>query len=275
MSPRRFASVASALLVAGIAALASYSHMRHLALAYGQDGLIATLLPVSVDGMMVVATVALGDGRRHRWSAWLAFWIGVAASVVANVLAAQPSAIARCISAWPAVAFVLVVEVVTRRGSRQRAPSGSPEKAAPAAGDAPGVDTDADSTADTSPDRTRTPDPSPALPPVPQTLGNNATAVSPVVDTTTDRTRTPGRTSARPTTRTPGRTSVASKVAKLAARMPDADADTIAAKAGVSPRTVRRHLAAINADTGPDTAPVNGEPVPDLIRAGTAPPSTT
>jgi len=122
VSVRRVASIASALLVAGIAALASYTHMRGLALRYGQDRLIATLLPVSVDGMMVVATVALGDGRRYRWSAWLAFWTGVAASVVANVLAAQPSVIARCISAWPAVAFLLVVEVITR-GGRLRLPA--------------------------------------------------------------------------------------------------------------------------------------------------------
>jgi hypothetical protein len=80
--------------------------------------LIASLLPFSVDGMMVVATMALADGRHHRWSAWLAFWIGVTASVAANVLAAPPSTIARCISAWPAVAFLLVVEVITRGGHR-------------------------------------------------------------------------------------------------------------------------------------------------------------
>jgi hypothetical protein len=36
-----------------------------------------------------------GDGRRNRWSAWLAFWTGVAASVLANVLAAEPSVVAR------------------------------------------------------------------------------------------------------------------------------------------------------------------------------------
>jgi Protein of unknown function (DUF2637) len=113
---RRVASLAGALIVATIAALASYSHMRGLAMRYGQPELIADLLPVSVDGMMVTATVALGDGRRYRWSAWLAFWTGVAASVIANVLAAQPSGIARCISAWPAVAFLLVVEVITRGG---------------------------------------------------------------------------------------------------------------------------------------------------------------
>jgi hypothetical protein len=119
VSIRRAATIGSALIVAAIAAYASYSHMRHLALAYGQDRAVATMLPISVDGMMVVATVALGDGRRQRWSAWLAFWTGVAASVVANVLAAEPSAIARCISAWPAVAFLLVVEVITR-GARIR-----------------------------------------------------------------------------------------------------------------------------------------------------------
>jgi hypothetical protein len=74
---RRVSSVSSALVVAGIAAVASYSHMRHLAVEYGQTEAIADMLPISVDGMLVVATVALGDGRRYRWSAWLAFWIGV------------------------------------------------------------------------------------------------------------------------------------------------------------------------------------------------------
>jgi hypothetical protein len=103
MTLRRLASLAGAIVVAAIAALASYSHMRAVALQYGQPELIADLLPISVDGMMAVATVALGDGRRNRWSAWLAFWTGVAASVLANVLAAEPSVVARCISAWPSV----------------------------------------------------------------------------------------------------------------------------------------------------------------------------
>jgi hypothetical protein len=122
MTVRRFASVGGALMVAAIAALASYAHMRTVALEYGQPTLIADLLPLSVDGMMAVATVALGDGRRSRWSAWLAFSIGVAASVLANVLAAEPSLVARCISAWPAIAFVLVVEVITRGGHNPAEP---------------------------------------------------------------------------------------------------------------------------------------------------------
>jgi hypothetical protein len=120
MTLRRLATTLAALVVAGIAAYASYSHMRHLALQYGQEEVVADLLPISVDGMLVVATIALGDGRAHRWSAWLAFWVGVGASVTANVLAAQDSAIARSISAWPAIAFLLVVEVLTRGGQRRR-----------------------------------------------------------------------------------------------------------------------------------------------------------
>ena len=96
MIRRRVASLAGAIVVAAIAALASYSHMRAVASRYGQSELIADLLPVSVDGMMAVATIALGDGRPNRWSAWLAFWTGVAASVLANVLAAEPSSAQGC-----------------------------------------------------------------------------------------------------------------------------------------------------------------------------------
>lgn len=120
MTLRRTASITAALAVAAIAAAASYSHMRHLAIQYGQEQWVASLLPLSVDGMLVVATLALGDGRVYRWSAWAAFWLGVSVSVVANALAAQPHVLARCISAWPAVAFLATVEVITRGGRGTR-----------------------------------------------------------------------------------------------------------------------------------------------------------
>ncbi len=126
MTLRRTASISAALAVAAIAAVASYSHMRHLAIQYGQDTLIASSLPLSVDGMLVVATLAINDGRRYRWSAWLAFWTGVAVSVLANALAAPPSVLARFISAWPAVAFLLTVEVITRGGRGTRVTAAPP-----------------------------------------------------------------------------------------------------------------------------------------------------
>jgi len=58
-------------------------------------------------------------------------------------------------------------------------------------------------------------------------------------------------------TRKPTATTTAGQIAKVRARYPDADAASIAAKVGISTRTVRRHLAA--------TRPINGSAVPDLI----------
>lgn len=102
--------------VAGIAAYASYSHMRDLALEHHQTLIVASLLPVSVDGMLIVATLVMREDRQaglkvRPW-AWVAFILGVGASVVANVLAAADDVTSRVISAWPAVALLLVIEVL-------------------------------------------------------------------------------------------------------------------------------------------------------------------
>ncbi|MEO5874623.1 MAG: DUF2637 domain-containing protein [Streptosporangiaceae bacterium] len=52
-----------AALVAGVAAVVSYLHLRGLMVAYGEDALTALIGPLSVDGLMVVcgfALIALG-----------------------------------------------------------------------------------------------------------------------------------------------------------------------------------------------------------------------
>jgi hypothetical protein len=136
VNARRFASLAGTTAVTTIAAVASYAHMRDLALTAGQSPLLAALLPISVDGMMLVATVALGDGRRSKWSAWAAFLVGVAASLAANVMAAGPDMTARVVSAWPAVALLLTVEVLARSG---RAPEVDPVAAPVPAADVASV----------------------------------------------------------------------------------------------------------------------------------------
>jgi len=103
-------------LVAGIAAYASYSHMRALALEHGQTSTVAALLPISVDGMLVVTTLVMREDRaagfKVRPWAWIAFVLGVGASVIANVLAAADDVTSRVISAWPALALLLVIEVL-------------------------------------------------------------------------------------------------------------------------------------------------------------------
>ncbi|GAA1755980.1 DUF2637 domain-containing protein [Luedemannella helvata] len=116
----RLASNLSAAVVAGIAAWSSYHHMVSVALSVGERPDVAYVLPLSVDGMLVVASVAMVDdrrnGRRVRWSARIAFATGVVASVAANVAAAEPSVGARIVAAWPAVALLLTVELLSRTG---------------------------------------------------------------------------------------------------------------------------------------------------------------
>lgn len=46
-------------LVASVAAVVSYRHMRGLLIAYGEPKLTATIMPLAVDGLMVVASIAL------------------------------------------------------------------------------------------------------------------------------------------------------------------------------------------------------------------------
>jgi hypothetical protein len=51
---------------------------------------------------------------RLRWAVRAALSLGVAASVAANILHAQPAPIARAIAAWPPLALLLTVELVSR-----------------------------------------------------------------------------------------------------------------------------------------------------------------
>ena len=92
--------------------------MVHVALACAERREVAYVLPVSVDGMLVVATVVMVDDERHirrvRPTRRLAFSVGVAASLAANVAAAHPTIGARIVAAWPAVALLLVVEMLAR-----------------------------------------------------------------------------------------------------------------------------------------------------------------
>lgn len=52
--------------------------------------------------------------RRVRWAVRLALVLGVAASVAANVLHANPNPIAQAIAAWPPLALLLTVELISR-----------------------------------------------------------------------------------------------------------------------------------------------------------------
>jgi len=87
-------------------------------LRYGERPEVAYGLPFSVDGMLVVATIVMVDDKRRthrvRPMARLAFTVGVIASIAANIAAAHPTIGARIIDGWPALALLLVVEMLAR-----------------------------------------------------------------------------------------------------------------------------------------------------------------
>ncbi|MEV0220417.1 DUF2637 domain-containing protein [Streptomyces sp. NPDC050704] len=107
--------------MASVAAYASYVHQREFALQGGADAVSATLWPLSVDGLLLLATVGLLNssrnvGRRARTVVWLAFLLGIAVSLAANV-AAAPALTWRpvLVAGWPPVALLLSVELLVHR----------------------------------------------------------------------------------------------------------------------------------------------------------------
>jgi hypothetical protein len=108
-----------ALVVAAVAAYASYQHQRVFALSNGGDHTGAKLWPLSVDGLLLLATLALlkakrETSRRARAVGWAAFLLGIVVSLAANISAAPVLTWqAVLVAGWPPVALLLAVELLT------------------------------------------------------------------------------------------------------------------------------------------------------------------
>lgn len=87
----------SALWVASVAAQGSCVHQRACALQGGADATSATLWPLSVDGLLLPATVGLlkptchVSGRTRR-SAWMVFYLGIGVASAADTSGGAPAA---------------------------------------------------------------------------------------------------------------------------------------------------------------------------------------
>jgi hypothetical protein len=116
------------VVVATVAAAASYDHQRTLAELAG-EGWRSWLLPLSVDGLLTAATMLMLTRRRAGQPAgtltWIALALGVAASVAANVVGADPTLadpvlVGRIVAAWPPLALFLSLELLMQQlGTRQ------------------------------------------------------------------------------------------------------------------------------------------------------------
>ena len=131
----RLIRITTALAVAAVAAVAaviSYRHAYELVTTHGETGLTARLLPFTVDGLILAASMLILDAsRRHHPVPPLARWClgaGIAATIGANLahgLGHGP--IGALVSAWPALAlagsFELLMTLIRTGHPHRRQPS--------------------------------------------------------------------------------------------------------------------------------------------------------
>jgi hypothetical protein len=141
----RLIRITTALAVAAVAAVAaiiSYRHAYELVTTHGETGLTARLLPFTVDGLILAASMLTLDASRRATPAPpLARWClgaGIAATIGANLahgLGHGP--IGALVSAWPALALAGSFELLmtltrTKPHATQTAsPPGHERQAAP------------------------------------------------------------------------------------------------------------------------------------------------
>lgn len=122
----RWTTIGCVTLLALIAGTVSYLHMHALVVLHGQPGWVAALTPLSVDGMIVAASMTLlaesRSGGRGGALPWMLLVIGSTASLAANVAVAEPTAIGRVIAAWPSFALIGSYELLMRQVRRVASP---------------------------------------------------------------------------------------------------------------------------------------------------------
>jgi len=121
----RHCAVAAVVMVATVAAVVSYAHMHEVAARAG-EGWRSWLLPLSVDGLIVCASLVLIVRRRRGqpagWLAWCGLALGLAVSVCANIAAAEPTLVGRLVAAWSPLALGVAYELLL--GLLRPAPQG-------------------------------------------------------------------------------------------------------------------------------------------------------
>jgi hypothetical protein len=127
----RITTALAVATVAAVAAVISYRHAYELVSTHGETGLTARLLPFTVDGLILAASMLILDAnRRHQPVPPLARWClgaGILATIGASLahgLGHGP--IGALVSAWPALAlagsFELLMTLIRAKARTRSAP---------------------------------------------------------------------------------------------------------------------------------------------------------
>jgi hypothetical protein len=117
--------------VAAVAATVSYRHLYDLARDHGETGLTALALPLTVDGLIVAASLVMLHAARHSLQvpvlARILLGLGIAATIAANVAHGLGNGlIGAMVAAWPALSLIGSYELLmwlVRTSASQSPPS--------------------------------------------------------------------------------------------------------------------------------------------------------
>jgi hypothetical protein len=130
----RITTAAAVATVAAVAAVISYRHAYELVSTHGEAGVTARLVPFTVDGLILAASMLILDAtRRDQPVPGLARWClgaGIIATIGANLAhGVGHGPIGALVSAWPALAlagsFELLMTLI-RAGQHATAAMASP-----------------------------------------------------------------------------------------------------------------------------------------------------
>lgn len=96
-----------------VALFVSYGHIHDVTLKAGESPQTAAIMALSIDGLILVSSVAIISGRRSLVP-YLAFGMGVTASLAANLVSAEREIVSMVVATWPAIALVLTSELLLR-----------------------------------------------------------------------------------------------------------------------------------------------------------------
>jgi hypothetical protein len=124
-------ATAGTIAVGGLSFALTFTALRDLAADNGVPTQ-AWMVPLVIEGGMIVATAATVALEKHRWFAWMMVVLSSLASVVGNVVHAQPhGTVAMVIAAIPPL-WLLASAKLTVMLTRQRDGAGAAEGSAPA-----------------------------------------------------------------------------------------------------------------------------------------------
>jgi Protein of unknown function (DUF2637) len=113
----RRTAIAAVAIVAAVAGWVSYRHALQVVSAHGETGWLAKAYPLTIDGLIVAASMVLLTAARQRvrahWLAYGALALGITATVGVNIAAGAAFGVAGAvIAAWPAPALVISFELL-------------------------------------------------------------------------------------------------------------------------------------------------------------------